>query len=89
MITGVLETVFETDSMPPVETANALRALIGSGSTSPAVERAEAILYPAENAGGLVSFRYLVPLSGVLVVIFGLLFVRQRRAGGYRVERLS
>ena len=89
VITGVLETVFETDSMPPVETANALRALIGSGSTSPAVERAEAILYPAENAGGLVSFRYLVPLSGVLVVIFGLLFVRQRRAGGYRVERLS
>ncbi|MXV94980.1 MAG: MFS transporter [Gemmatimonadetes bacterium] len=89
VIVPVLETAMETDTLPPVETANALRALIGSGSTAPSVERAEAILYPAENYGGLVSFRYLVPLSGVLVVVFGLMFVRQRRAGGYRAERLA
>ncbi len=89
VIAGVIEAVIKPDSLPVVETANALRALIGSGSTSPAVERAEAILYPAENYGGLVSFRYLVPFSGVLVVVFGLLFVRQRRAGGYRAERLD
>ena len=88
VIVGVLSGVTEDASLPPVETANALRALIGSGSTSPTVERAEEILYPAENYGGLVSFRYLAPLSGVLVVVFGLLFLRQRRAGGYRAERL-
>ncbi len=89
VITGVLEYAMETDSMPPVETANALRALIGSGSTSPAVERAQDILNPAENHGGLVSFRSLVPFSGVLIIVFGTLFVRERRRGGYRAERLS
>ena len=89
VIVPVLEAAMATDTLPPVETANALRALIGSGSTAPSVERAEEILYPAENYGGLVSFRYVVPLSGVLVVVFGLLFARQRRAGGYRAERLS
>ena len=89
VIVGVLDAFGDTDSLPPVETANALRALIGSGSTSPAVERAQAILNPAENHGGLVSFRYLVPLSGVLVAVFGALFVRERRRGGYRAERLS
>lgn len=89
VIAGVLEAFNDTGSLPAVETANALRALIGSGSTSPTVERAEAILYPAENHGGLVSFRYLAPLSGVLVVVFGVLFVRQRRVGGYRPERLD
>ncbi len=88
VIVPVVEAAIETDSLPPVETANALRALIGSGSAAPVVERAEQILYPAENYGGLVSFRYVVPLSGVLLVVFGMLFVRQRRAGGYRAERL-
>ena len=76
-------------ALPPVETANALRSLIESGSTSPAVDQARALLGPAENYGGLISFRYLVPLSGFLVVVFGVLYLRQRQAGGYRAERLS
>ena len=53
------------------------------------MEQAQDILGPAENQGGLVSFRYLVPLSGVLVLFFGLLYMRERRSGGYRAERLS
>lgn len=89
VVVGVLEYVRENDSLPPVETANALRALIGSGSTSPTVERAQEILNPAENHGGLVSFRSLVPFSSVLIVVFGTLYVRERRRGGYRAERLS
>ena len=89
LVTGVLETFQETEALPPVETANAMRAFIESGSTSPAVDRARGILGPAENQGGLVSFRYLVPLSGVLVFVFGLLYISQRRSGGYRAERLS
>lgn len=88
-VAEVVEFVLENDSLPPVETANALRALIGSGSTSPLVERAQEILNPAENHGGLVSFRSLVPFSGLLIVVFGTLFVRERRRGGYRAERLS
>ena len=89
LVTGVLTTFEEEDALPPLETANAMRAFIESGSTSPAVDRARSILGPAENHGGLVSFRYLVPLSLVLFVIFGLLYVRERRTGGYRAERLT
>ena len=89
IVNGVLVTVNETEALPPVETANALRAFMESGSTSPVIDRARAILGPAENHGGLVSFRYLVPLSGVLIVVFGLLYLRDRRSGGYRAEELA
>ena len=89
VVLGVLETVNEEEVMPPVETANALRAFIASGSTSPAVDQAQAILGPAENHGGLVSFRYLVPLGGILVLVFGVLYMNERRSGGYRPQRLS
>ena len=89
LVTGVLTTFEEEDALPPLETANAMRAFIESGSTSPAVDRARSILGPAENHGGLVSFRYLVPLSLVLLVIFGLLYLKERRTGGYRAERLT
>ena len=89
LVTGVLGAFNEQEALPELETAKAMRAYIESGSTSPAVEQAQEILGPAENQGGLVSFRYLVPLSVVLLVIFGLLYMRERRAGGYRAERLS
>ena len=88
-VTSVLPPVGEMPNLPPVETANALRAFVESGSTSPAVERARGMLGLADNRGGLVSFRNLVPLSGVLVLIFGLMYMRERRSGGYRAERLS
>ena len=88
-VRGVFATYDAEGALPPVETANALRSVIESGSTSPAVDQARALLGPAENHGGLISFRYLVPLSGFLIVVFGVLYVRQRQTGGYRAERLS
>ncbi len=89
LLTEVLPPLGEEPILPELETARAMRAFIESGSTSPVVEQAQGILGPAENQGGLVSFRYIVPLSGVLLVIFGLLYMRERRSGGYRAERLS
>ena len=89
LLIEVLPPLGEEVVLPELETARAMRAFIESGSTSPAVAQAQEILGPAENRGGLVSFRYLVPLSGVLVVVFGLLYIRERRSGGYRAERLS
>lgn len=89
LIAGVLPAIGAELEFEPVVTANALRAVIESGSTASTVERARGLLGPADNHGGLVSFRYLVPLSGVLVLIFGLLYIRERRSGGYRAERLS
>jgi hypothetical protein len=75
--------------LPSPETANALRAIIASDSDPDIVADAQAILGPADNYGGKVSFRWVVPFCGILALIFGALYWRDRRAGGYRVERIE
>ncbi len=75
--------------LPAPATANALRAIIASDADEDLVGQAQAILGPADNYGGRVSFRYIVPLCVVLVLIFGGLYMRDRQAGGYRVETLE
>lgn len=91
-VTGTVEEVLatyrETGALPPIETANALRAVISTAAPTPVVERAQSVLGPADNYGGRISFRYVVPLSGVLVLIFGGLWLRDRARGGYSAERL-
>jgi hypothetical protein len=36
-----------------------------------------------------MSFRYVAPFSIVIIVVFGVLYLRDRAAGGYRVESLD
>lgn len=77
----------QTGQLPEPETANALRAIADSrvalqttGRDVPtAVDEAPEILGPAQNYGGRMSFRYVVPFTGLLIVIFGILYVRDRR----------
>ena len=75
-------------SRPAPETANALRALTSSGAGPELVATARGILGPADNYGGRISFRYVVPLCGILVVIFGTMHLRDRRTGGYEAKRI-
>jgi len=71
-------------------TANALRAIVGTAiPDEPLVDRAGAMLQPAEARGGQTSFRFVAPLALVLILVFGTIYVRDRRAGGYRVVRLE
>lgn len=78
-----------TGELPQGETAGALRAIISSGVESAAVERANEILQPADNYGGRISFRRLVPMCVVLTIIFGWLYFNDRKAGGYRIKHIS
>ena len=78
-----------TGVLPSPATANALRAIIASDADETLVGEAQAILGPADNYGGRISFRYMVPLCVVLLLIFSALYARDRRAGGYRVENLK
>jgi fucose permease len=87
-ITDRVVTAGSTGTLPPIETANAMRAVIGSGVNDPVVARVQALLGPAENYGGRTSFRYCVPLAAVAAVVFALIYVNDRRRGGYRVERI-
>ena len=75
--------------LPGNATANALRAIISSGVDDPVVADAQVLLGPAENYGGRISFRYVAPLALIIIGIFGFLYMQDRRAGGYRAERLA
>lgn len=74
--------------LPETDTANALRAAIGVGGDSDAAKEAGKILNPADNYGGRMAFRWVAPLSIILIIIFGLLYSRDRAAGGYKVEKI-
>ena len=89
VVAEALDAHASSGALPPVLTASALRAVSGAGVSNDVVAEAGALLGPAENAGGLASFRRIVPLCGVLVVVFGLMFLGERRRGGYQIERLD
>lgn len=73
----------ESGSMPAPATANALRAIIGADTNKELSSRAQAILGPADNYGGRTSFLYVVPLCVLLALVFGAMYLQDRRSGGY------
>lgn len=77
-----------TGGLPHPDTANALRAVIGSGVGAEVVGKAADILNPADNYGGRMSFRLIAPFSIILVVVFGAMYVGDRRKGGYKAEEI-
>lgn len=88
----------ETGTLPAPETANALRAIGDAGpavNTTDSEEASEAIttagelLGPADNYGGRMSFRAIVPFTLLIIVIFGIMYFRERARGGYKVERIT
>lgn len=79
----------ELGELPGNLTANAFRAVISSGIEAPVVEQAATLLGPAENYGGRLAFRFVAPFAGIIALIFGFLFWRDRREGGYRIEELQ
>jgi MFS family permease len=89
MAREVVDGFQEQGQLASPATANALRAIISSDVDAEPVQEAQAILGPADNYGGRISFRYVVPLCGILTVLFGVMYLRDRRAGGYRVTRIG
>jgi fucose permease len=82
----ILKSVVENGSLPKYATANALRSAIAVAPGSEAASAAKSILGPAENYGGKISFRRVAPLSILLTIIFGIMYFRDRKAGGYKAE---
>ncbi|MXZ18078.1 MAG: MFS transporter [Rhodothermaceae bacterium] len=88
-VEDVLEQHESNGELPRGSTMQALRAISGSGVALEVVDRAQAELNPADNEGGRRSFRTLAPFGFILIVVFGLLLLRDLRAGGYRAEKLG
>jgi fucose permease len=71
-------------------TAQALRSIVATAIPGePLIGEAAAILNPAEAAGGQRSLRLVAPIALILVVVFGAMFVADRRRGGYRAVKLE
>jgi len=71
-------------------TANALRAIVGTAiPNEPLVGDAGGILQPAEAEGGTRSFRFVAPVAVGLILIFGVMFMNDKKAGGYKAVKLS
>jgi sugar phosphate permease len=91
---GEAHTVLTTSlegTLPPGATAEALRAAAKNappGATA-IVHEINAVLLPADNYGGRMSFRYVAPFALVIIVVFGVLYLQDRARGGYRAERLT
>lgn len=79
--------------LPEGDTAKALRDAVklnpGGNNADAVVSEIEAILDPADNYGGRMSFRYVAPFSIVIIIVFGVLYLRDRKAGGYAVESIG
>ena len=94
---GVLQSYQQTNELPEPGTANALRTVIDSEvaiqETNPeataVIGQARSVLNPADNHGGRISFRFVVPFTCLLIIIFGILYWRDKKSGGYRIEKLS
>lgn len=78
----------ENGELPPGETTTALREIQVYAPDSPAGQRAAELIVPADDFGGLVSFRVISGLSIILIVVFGSLYIHDRMRGGYRIEKI-
>ena len=85
--------VLATPQLPEGVTAGALRIAIsnnpGGDSADEVVKEIKSVLNPADNYGGRMSFRYVAPFSIVIIIVFGILYLRDRKAGGYAVETIG
>ncbi len=85
--------VLATPKLPEGVTAGALRIAIsnspGGDNADEVVKEIKAVLNPADNYGGRMSFRYVAPFSIVIIIVFGILYLRDRKAGGYAVETID
>jgi len=72
-------------------TGNALRALLDSGLEAEAelIDEAGAVLRPADNYGGRMSFRWVAPIALIVALFFAVMYLRDRKQGGYRAVKLD
>jgi MFS family permease len=85
-----VETAFQaTGKLPEGKSAGALREIIAHGGTGDAAKKAADILNPADNYGGRMAFRAVVPFTAALILVFGFLYLNDRKKGGYKVEKLN
>jgi hypothetical protein len=80
---------YKQSNVLPKDSANALRSVMAAAPDSEPAKQVKELLGPAENYGGRISFRRVAPFSIVLIVVFGILYIRDKMTGGYKIEKLK
>jgi hypothetical protein len=77
--------------LPTLQTANAMRAALDNAppGSEDIQDQLTAILPKADNYGGRMAFRIIAPFSLIIVVVFGVMYFRDKKAGGYQAEQLT
>jgi MFS family permease len=70
------------------DAAVALRAAIKAAPDSASGKAAAALIAPADEHGTVMSFRWVAASSIVLVLVFGILYMKDMSAGGYKPEHI-
>jgi MFS family permease len=79
-------TVIAAPDLPTPATGDFLRQAAAGGAGAAAAQQAQPLLDGADNRSGLLSFRYLTPFAALVSLIFALVVLADRRAGGYQVQ---
>ena len=85
-LTSAAQTVSTASALPPQATGDFLRRTAAGEAGPITAAKAAPLLSAAENKSGLLSFRYLVPFAFFVCLIFGLVVLSDRRAGGYAAQ---
>ena len=74
-----------------VATGNALRAIIDSSvpAERELIAEAASVLRPADNYGGRMAFFWVAPFGLAVALVFLVMFLRDKRSGGYAAVRLE
>ena len=80
-----------TQMLDGAATGNALRAIVDTGLAQEAelIAEASGILRPADNYGGRMAFFWVAPFGLVAAAVFLVIFLRDKRRGGYAAVRLG
>jgi len=73
-------------ALPPAQTGDFLRRAAAGEAGPNVAAKAQPLLDAGENHSGLLSFRYLVPFAFAVCLIFGVVVLSDRRAGGYKAQ---
>ena len=88
-VNAVISEIADTGVLPEIKTSKALREIARFTPESETGRQARQLIKPADDYGGIISFRYVAALSILLCLIFGILFLRDRAHGGYQIEKIE
>lgn len=86
---GKVHDVIQSGAVFPTSIVQALRIIAKYNANTDLGKKAAELSKEADYYGGPFSFRWVSSLSIVLVVIFGILFLRDRMHGGYEAEHIA